>query len=175
MSLNNIAFVLSGEKPHQCSICGKMFSQSGSRNVHMRKRHGEDSLTSESRETGNEIWPSNMITIESVVFHSSYTKLLWVSAAHICYTLIIWVQVNHRRGKEMLGWRSFHFIRCSSGLWLTGEALTHSSLLEADGAATDSMVTMTTVEPVNLHHAMLRAQGTHCPSEHALPSSSLII
>ncbi|KAK3542257.1 hypothetical protein QTP86_021453, partial [Hemibagrus guttatus] len=79
------------EKPHQCSICGKMFSQSGSRNVHMRKRHGEDSLASESRETG--------------------------------------------------------------------EALTHSSLLEADGAATDSMVTMTTVEPVNLHHVMLRAQG----------------
>lgn len=37
------------------------------------------------------------------------------------------------------------------------------------------MVTMTTVEPVNLHHAMLRAHGTHCPSEHASPSSSLII
>ncbi|XP_047657620.1 zinc finger protein 410 isoform X1 [Tachysurus fulvidraco] len=87
-SLRKHMLVHSGEKPHQCSICGKMFSQSGSRNVHMRKRHGEDSLASESRETG--------------------------------------------------------------------EALTHSSLLEADGAA--SMVTMTTVEPVNLHHVMLRAQ-----------------
>lgn len=38
-------------------------------------------------------------------------------------------------------------------VWLTGEALTHSSLLEADGGSSDSMVNM------NLHHAMLRTQG----------------
>ena len=43
---------------------------------------------------------------------------------------------------------------------LTGEALTQSSLLEADGENGDSMVTMTTtVEPMNLHHAMLRSPG----------------
>lgn len=44
----------------------------------------------------------------------------------------------------------------------TGEALTQSSLLEADGETGDTMVTMTTtsVEPMNLHHAMLRAQGS---------------
>lgn len=45
---------------------------------------------------------------------------------------------------------------------LTGEALTHSSLLEADGSPGDTMVTMTTgVDPINVHHAMLRAQGKH--------------
>lgn len=45
-------------------------------------------------------------------------------------------------------------------LRLTGEALTQSSLLEADGEDGDSMVTMTTtVEPMNLHHAMLRSPG----------------
>ncbi|KAM4633976.1 zinc finger protein 410 isoform 1-T1 [Polymixia lowei] len=91
-SLRKHMLVHSGEKPHQCGICGKTFSQSGSRNVHMRKRHGEEGLCNEGRETG--------------------------------------------------------------------EALTHSSLLEADGETGDGMVTMTTtVEPINLHHAMLRAHG----------------
>lgn len=45
-------------------------------------------------------------------------------------------------------------------LQLTGEALTQSSLLEADGENGAGMVTMTTtVEPMNLHHAMLRSPG----------------
>lgn len=92
-SLRKHMLVHSGEKPHQCGICGKTFSQSGSRNVHMRKRHGEEALGNEGRDTG--------------------------------------------------------------------EALTHSSLLEADGEAGDGMVAMATgVEPMNLHHAMMRAQGS---------------
>lgn len=41
---------------------------------------------------------------------------------------------------------------------LTGEALTQSSLLEADG---DNMAA--SVEPMNLHHAMLRSPGGCLP------------
>ncbi|XP_061757059.1 zinc finger protein 410 isoform X1 [Nerophis ophidion] len=91
-SLRKHMLVHSGEKPHHCGICGKTFSQSGSRNVHIRRRHGEEVLAAESRETG--------------------------------------------------------------------EALTHSSLLEADGDNGAGMVAMTTgMQPVNLHHAMLRSPG----------------
>ncbi|KAJ0061234.1 hypothetical protein NL108_013905, partial [Boleophthalmus pectinirostris] len=51
-SLRKHMLVHSGEKPHLCGICGKTFSQSGSRNVHMRKRHGEESVSHEPRDTG---------------------------------------------------------------------------------------------------------------------------
>ncbi|XP_057678563.1 zinc finger protein 410 [Corythoichthys intestinalis] len=84
-SLRKHMLVHSGEKPHHCGICGKTFSQSGSRNVHIKRRHGEEGLVAESRETG--------------------------------------------------------------------EALTRSSLLEADSE------NATSLDAVNLHHAMLRSQG----------------
>lgn len=47
------AVLFPGEKPHHCGICGKTFSQSGSRNVHMRKRHGEEGLSGEGKEAGS--------------------------------------------------------------------------------------------------------------------------
>lgn len=59
--------------------------------------------------------------------------------------------MRKRHGEEVL----------SSESRETGEALTQSSLLEADGENGDTMVTMTTtVEPMNLHHAMLRSPGS---------------
>nr|XP_033806665.1 zinc finger protein 410 isoform X4 [Geotrypetes seraphini] len=41
-SLRKHLVIHSGVKPHQCQICGKTFSQSGSRNVHIRKHHSKD-------------------------------------------------------------------------------------------------------------------------------------
>ncbi|XP_028931292.1 zinc finger protein 410 isoform X2 [Ornithorhynchus anatinus] len=38
-SLRKHLVVHSGVKPHQCQVCGKTFSQSGSRNVHVRRHH----------------------------------------------------------------------------------------------------------------------------------------
>lgn len=59
--------------------------------------------------------------------------------------------MRKRHGEEVLGNEGRE----------TGEALTHSSLLEADGSPDDTMVTMTTgVEPMNLHNAMLREQDS---------------
>ena len=52
--LNIVLFA--GEKPHQCQVCGKTFSQSGSRNVHMRKHHLQLGTTGsqEQEQTGEE-------------------------------------------------------------------------------------------------------------------------
>ncbi|XP_053743999.1 zinc finger protein 410 [Synchiropus splendidus] len=60
-SLRKHTLVHSGEKPHHCGICGKTFSQSGSRNVHMRKRHGDEGHASEGRETGEALTQSSLL------------------------------------------------------------------------------------------------------------------
>ncbi|XP_043930653.1 zinc finger protein 410 [Protopterus annectens] len=58
-SLRKHMVVHSGEKPHQCTICGRNFSQSGSRNVHMRKHHGKMSLSSPDQSTETEVLHEN--------------------------------------------------------------------------------------------------------------------
>lgn len=111
-SLRKHMLVHSGEKPHQCTVCGKTFSQSGSRNVHMRKRHNAAAPASDTR-------------VEA------------------------------------------------------GDALTHSSLLEDQGIASENVVSMATqcsleVERINLHHSMLRAPEDSDVHRN-IPSASMVV
>ncbi|NWI61471.1 ZN410 protein, partial [Calyptomena viridis] len=59
--------LLQGVKPHQCQICGKTFSQSGSRNVHMRKHHSRIGATgSREREQPESLMGSNLLEESTV-------------------------------------------------------------------------------------------------------------
>ncbi|GAB1297621.1 Zinc finger protein 410 [Apodemus speciosus] len=67
-SLRKHLVVHSGEKPHQCQVCGKTFSQSGSRNVHMRKHHLQLGTTGsqEQDQTAEPLMGSSLLEEASV-------------------------------------------------------------------------------------------------------------
>ncbi|NXS56505.1 ZN410 protein, partial [Brachypteracias leptosomus] len=59
--------LLQGVKPHQCQICGKTFSQSGSRNVHMRKHHSRiGAAGSREREQPESLMGSSLLEESTV-------------------------------------------------------------------------------------------------------------
>uniref|UniRef100_T1JB56 C2H2-type domain-containing protein n=1 Tax=Strigamia maritima TaxID=126957 RepID=T1JB56_STRMM len=60
-SLKKHSLVHSGLKPFTCKVCNKSFSQSGSRSVHMKRRHSESILDKEE----------NVITISNSILESS--------------------------------------------------------------------------------------------------------
>ncbi|KAI1237740.1 hypothetical protein IHE44_0013826 [Lamprotornis superbus] len=66
-SLRKHLVVHSGVKPHQCQICGKTFSQSGSRNVHMRKHHSRiGTAGSREREQPESLMGSSLLEESTV-------------------------------------------------------------------------------------------------------------
>ncbi|XP_049613344.1 zinc finger protein 410 [Syngnathus scovelli] len=87
-SLRKHMLVHSGEKPHLCGICGKTFSQSGSRNVHIKRRHGEEGLATESRETGEALTRSSLLEADGESDASMVAMATDVDAVNLHHAML---------------------------------------------------------------------------------------